>query len=175
MRELSGGGYFCSVPLVLLAFFGRDARLIWLSAIGLALPIVADATLGIFLRWTAIDLCAAFRCPACSQGRSFAPATHVRRDRCHAIYCVRCCRIIALQPRFGRIDSTPARYLADPADPARIYGPADQLPYLQIYAPELRQCDLASNPAEVLYVTTRYSPPAQPPKGYQRCIELASA
>jgi hypothetical protein len=48
IKELSGGGYFCSVPLLILAGAGRDSRLWFVVATGLALPVAADAILGYF-------------------------------------------------------------------------------------------------------------------------------
>jgi hypothetical protein len=170
VKELSGGGYFCSFPLLILAAMGRDSRL-WLIALtGLALPIAADATLGYFFAGRQLIFALPFLTLLAAKGAgslkrpaaaliltpmfiacavsNFKLATHVREDW-----------------------ATPAHWLASHtmSGAGCVYVfPADQLQYLQIYEPRLRPCDAANLPDEFPFVTTRYSPPTGPPKGFVR-------
>jgi hypothetical protein len=61
--------------------------------------------------------------------------------------------------------ATPAHSLASRAGCVYVWSP-DLLQYLQIYEPSLKPCDPANLPDEFPYVTTRYSPAADPPKGF---------
>ena len=64
--------------------------------------------------------------------------------------------------------ATPAHQLASREGSCTYIWSPDLLKYLQIYEPNLTQCDLSTHPSEILYVTTRYSPLASPPEGYDK-------
>ena len=61
---------------------------------------------------------------------------------------------------------SPARKLA--AYRCVVVWEEDQLQYMRVYERGLRQCDPAHLPDEFPYVTTRYSPPVEWPKGFSR-------
>jgi hypothetical protein len=168
IRELSGGGYFCSVPLLILAAMGRDSRLGFIAATGLALPVAADAMLGYFFAGRQLIFALPFLILLAAKGldslrqpmaalliaplfvasavSDFKQATNVREDW-----------------------ATPAHWLAshNMSGAGCVYvWSADQLAYLQVYEPQLKQCDPANLPDEFPYVTTKYSPPPDPPKGF---------
>lgn len=165
VKELSGGGYFCSVPLILLAAWGRDARLACLALFGLALPVAADATLGYFFAGRQLIFALPFLVLLALKGASTLPRWAV------------CCSILPIfvaslvvdvrQATTVREDwSLPAHALAESNVGCTYVWSPEQLQYLQVYARSLKQCDLSTHPPEILYVTTRYSPPVDPPKGY---------
>ena len=168
IRELSGGGYFCSVPLLVLAGVGRDSRLWFIAATGLALPVAADAMLGYFFAGRQLIFALPFLILLAAKGvdslkrpagalliallfvasavSDFKQATNVREDW-----------------------ATPAHWLASHtmSGAGCVYvWSADQLPYLQVYEPQLKPCDPANLPDEFPYVTTKYSPQPDPPKGF---------
>lgn len=168
VKELSGGGYFCSVPLVILAAMGRDPRLWLICLFGLALPVAADATLGYFFAGRQLIFALPFLVLLAAKGAGsvkrpaaallmtplivasvvsdFKQATNVREDW-----------------------ATPAHRLASHymSSAGCVYvWSADLLPYLQVYEPGLKPCDPANLPNQFPYVTTRYSPAADPPKGF---------
>jgi hypothetical protein len=165
---LSGGGYFCSVPLLILAAMGRDSRLWFIAATGVALPVAADAMLGYFFAGRQLIFALPFLILLAAKGidslkrpaaalliaplfvastiSDFRQATNVREDW-----------------------ATPAHWLAshNMSGAGCVYvWSADQLAYLQVYEPQLKQCDPANLPDEFPYVTTKYSPPPDPPKGF---------
>ncbi len=167
LREISGGGYFCSVPLLILAAFGRDPRLWWLAFAGLAAPVAADATLGYFFAGRQLIFALPFLILLAVKG-----AVNVPRWAAIALFLplfVASMVVDFRQATTAREDwATPAHQLASkPGSCTYIWSP-DLLKYLQIYEPSLSQCDLSTRPAEILYVTTRYSPLAPPPQGYDK-------
>jgi hypothetical protein len=165
---LSGGGYFASIPLLILAVIGfaaaKDLALGLPAAAGVLGPLLADSIIGYYFAgrqlifaipflvllatvalrrtpmWSSAVLLVALA--GASLKADFVQATTVREDWASA-----------------------ARTLA--AYPCVSISP-DQLPYLQVYEPSLRLCDLTRPPAEFAQVITRYSPPSEPvPAGYR--------
>jgi 4-amino-4-deoxy-L-arabinose transferase-like glycosyltransferase len=167
VRELAGGGYFASVPLLVLAAFGKDARLAWISLVGLAAPVAGDATVGYFFAGRQLIFALPFLILLAVKGamgmpRQAAAGLLIPLFAASAVIDFR-------QATKSREDwETPARYLASRGGPCVFIWQDDQLRYLRVYEPRLIQCNPASLPPEFLYVTTRYSPPAEPPKGYER-------
>ena len=168
IRELSGGGYFASIPLLLLAVIGiattKDLALGLTAAAALVGPLLADAVMGYYFAGRQLIFAIPFlallatlglrRTPVWSSAvllialagaslkADFRQATTVRED-------------------WGSAAHTLTEYPCVSISP-------DQLPYLQVYEPSLRLCDLARPPAEFAQVTTRYSSASQPvPAGYK--------
>jgi hypothetical protein len=168
VRELSGGGYFASIPILILAAAGfaftKDIALAVPAVAALAGPLLADAVMGYFFAGRQLIFAIPFlvllatfgmrRVPVWSSAvlliplafaslkADFRQAVTVREDWASAAHSLAAYPCISISP--------------------------DQLPYLQVYEPTLRLCDLTSPPAEFAQVTTRYSPPSEPvPAGYR--------
>jgi hypothetical protein len=168
IRELSGGGYFASIPLLILAAFGlaltRNIGLGLPAAAALVGPLAADAVMGYYFagrqlifalpflvmlatfgvrrvpRWSSVVLVVTVT--AASLKADFRQATTTREDWGSAARMVVGYSCISISP--------------------------DQLPYLKVYEPSLRLCDLTKPPAEFPHVITRYSPPSEAlPSGYK--------
>ena len=168
VRELSGGGYFASVPLLILAVVGfartKDLAVALPAAAGLAGPLLADAVMGYYFagrqlifaipflvllatlglrhtpRWSSAVLLIALA--GASLKADFRQATTVREDWASAAQTLAAYPCVSISP--------------------------DQLAYLQVYQPSLRLCDFTTPPAEFAQVITRYSPRSEPiPAGYK--------
>jgi hypothetical protein len=167
IREICGGGYFCSVPLLILASMGvaanKDFRLLLPSIAGLVGPLAADAVLGYYFAGRQLIFALPFLVLLATMGVASAP---------------RWMSVVLLIPLMAASIKTDVRQATvvredwgvaahKIASGACIYvWTPEQLNYLRIYEPSLKQCDLGETPAEVWYVTTRYSSPAEPPPGY---------
>lgn len=168
IREVSGGGYFCSVPLLILAATGavatKNLRLAWPAFVGLAAPLAADALLGYFFAGRQLIFALPFLVLLATLGVASAPrwASAVLLIPLMAASFKADFR----QATTAREDwALPAHKLASSGACVFIWA-EDQLKYLQIYEPSLKQCDLTQAPEEILYVTTKYSPPGNPLRGY---------
>jgi hypothetical protein len=168
VRELSGGGYFASIPLLLLAAAGfvvmKDSALAIPAVAALAGPLLADAAMGYYFAgrqlifampflvllataglrrtpiWASAVLLVALA--GASLKADFRQATTVREDWASTAHTLTAYPCVSISP--------------------------DQLPYLQVYEPSLRLCDLTKPPAEFAQVITRYSPPSDAiPAGYE--------
>ncbi|HYP05875.1 MAG TPA: glycosyltransferase family 39 protein [Bryobacteraceae bacterium] len=168
IRELAGGGYFCSVPLLLLAgvgaYFTKDMRLVAPAAAGLVMPLIADAMLGYYFAGRQLIFALPFLVLLAVAGAAAMPKWGAS---------------LMLIPLLGaslKYDfrqatttledwETPARKLASHA--CVYVWDKDQLQYLRVYERGLRECDRSNLPAEFPFVTTRYSPPTPPSiRGY---------
>jgi 4-amino-4-deoxy-L-arabinose transferase-like glycosyltransferase len=170
IRELCGGGYFCSVPLLILAAIGavatKNSRLILPSVAGLIGPLVADAVMGYYFAGRQLIFALPFVALLAALGVASSP----RWVSAALLIPLMAASIKAdfRQATVAREDwATPAHKLASSGACVYVWG-EDQLKYLQVYEPSLQQCDLSRTPGEVLYVTTRYSPPADSLKEYQK-------
>jgi hypothetical protein len=168
IRELSGGGYFASVPLLILAVVGlvltRNIALGVTAAAAVIGPLAADAVMGYYFAGRQLIFAipflivlatlAARRVPkwasavlvvplaVASLKADFRQATTTRED-------------------WGSAARTLVGYSCVSISP-------DQLPYLKVYEPSLRLCDFTQPPAEFPHVITRYSPPSEAlPSGYK--------
>ena len=167
LRELSGGGYFCSVPLLILAVAGAVAtRRMWLILPAIAAlvgPLVADAILGYYFAGRQLIFALPFLILLAALGTRAMP-------KWTSAVLLAPLLLASLRYDFRQATTTredwesPARKLAG-------YGCVymwreDQLEYLRVYERKLRQCAAEALPDEFPYVTTRYSPPGEPPKGF---------
>ena len=157
LREISGGGYFCSVPLLVLAALGRDPRLWWLAFAGLVAPVAADATLGYFFAGRQLIFALPFLILLAVKGSIKLP--NWATIFLFVPLVVASAVVDFKQASTVREDwATPAHHLASRERSCTYIWSPDLLKYLQIYEPNLTQCDLSTHPSEILYVTTRYSP-----------------
>jgi hypothetical protein len=166
IRELSGGGYFCSLPLLILActgaFVTRNSPLMLAAIAALLGPLVADAVLGYYFAGRQLIFALPFLVLLATSAIGSIPrwATTVLLVPLLAVSV----RYDFRQATTTREDwETPARKLATYTC-VYVWG-ADQLPYFQVYEPGLRQCDPNHWPEEFPFVTTRYSPAVQPLPG----------
>ncbi|HYI94856.1 MAG TPA: glycosyltransferase family 39 protein [Bryobacteraceae bacterium] len=170
LRELGGGGYFCSVPLLILAAVGvtktRDRRLLAPCLASLIGPLAADAVMGYYFAGRQLIFALPFLVLLAMPGVSRSPKS------ASALLLI---PLLAASIKYDfrqatvpREDwQTPAQRLSSSGSCVYVWSP-DQLQYLQVYEPSLKQCDVSQSPSEILYVTTRYSPPTDPPKGYRK-------
>jgi hypothetical protein len=130
---------------------------------GLVMPLVADAFLGYYFAGRQLIFALPFLILLATSGVASTP-------RWLSVLllvplAVASLRYDVRQATTTREDwETPARKLA--SHTCVYIWREDQLQYLQVYEPTLRQCDSAHLPDEFPYVTTRYSPPAEPPNGF---------
>jgi 4-amino-4-deoxy-L-arabinose transferase-like glycosyltransferase len=167
IRELCGGGYFTSIPLLILAIAGaarlRQWPIVFPAVAAMLLPLVADATLGYYFAGRQLIFALPFLILLGISGVGSVP-------RWAAIVLVAPLLIASVkydmrQATVTREDwQTPARRLAAQAC-IYMWGP-DQLQYMRVYEPGLRQCDPENLPDEFVSFTTRYSPAAVPITGY---------
>ncbi len=170
IRELGGGGYFCSVPLLILATIGviktKDLRLLAPSLAALIGPLAADAVMGYYFAGRQLIFALPFLVLLATSAVAHAPkwtsaALLIPLVAASIKYDFR-------QATVAREDwQTPAQKLSSSGGCVYVWSP-DQLQYLQVYEPSLKQCDISKSPGEILYVSTRYSPPIDPPRGYQK-------
>lgn len=165
IKELSGGGYLCSIPLLILAAFGRDRMLWLLAAAGLTLPVVADATLGYFFAGRQLIFALPFLLLLALEGIKRIP----RWASCALIACMLIASLVAdfkIATTTREDWATPAHKLAAAGTCIYAWSP-EQLQYYRIYEPSLTACDPTHLAREFTVVTTRYSPPFNAPTGYE--------
>lgn len=167
LRELSGGGYFCSIPLVVAAAFGRDGRLAWIAGLCLVLPVIADATLGYFFAGRQLIFALPFLALLAVKGLERLPSK-AAVGLTTTLVIASVVSDIKEATRVREDWETPARYLASSAVGCVYAWSPEQFQYFRIYEPKLKQCDPTKLPDEFLYTTTRYSRPASPPPGYRQ-------
>jgi hypothetical protein len=167
LRELSGGGYFCSVPLVVAAFFGRDIRLAWMAGICLLLPIAADASMDYFFAGRQLIFAIPFLVLLAAKGLSRLPRLAVVM-LLPTLFIASVIVDFRQATRVREDWATPARYLANSGVACVYAWTPEQFQYFQIYERGLKQCDPSNLPDEFLFTTTRYSAPATPPSTHRR-------
>jgi hypothetical protein len=167
LRELSGGGYFCSIPLLILAGIGaiatRNMRVVLPAVAAMLAPLAADATLGYYFAGRQLIFALPFLILLAVMGTAAVPKWTSAALLIPLV--VASLRYDFRQATTTREDwESPARKLASYS--CVYVWREDQLQYLRVYERGLRQCDPANLPTEFPYVTTRYSPPGQPPQGF---------
>jgi hypothetical protein len=167
VRELSGGSYHCSIPLLILAVIGvfatRDLRLAVPAIAAILAPLAADAGLGYYFAGRQLIFALPFLILLAILGVRIAP-------RWVSAALVAPLLVASVVYDFRQATTTredwesPARKLASYS--CVYVWEEDQLQYLRVYERSLRQCDPANWPEEFPYITTRYSVPPQPPNGF---------
>jgi 4-amino-4-deoxy-L-arabinose transferase-like glycosyltransferase len=167
VRELSGGGYFCSIPLLVLAGIGalasKNVRLALPAIAAIVAPLAADAVLGYYFAGRQLVFALPFLILLATLGVASTPRW---------LAAVLLIPLAAASVRYDLRQATATR--EDWESPARNLASyncvymwrEDQLQYLRVYERALRQCDPAHLPDEFPYVTTRYSPAGESPKGF---------
>jgi 4-amino-4-deoxy-L-arabinose transferase-like glycosyltransferase len=167
IREICGGGYFCSVPLLILAGIGvvatKDFRLVLAALAGLIGPLAADAVLGYYFAGRQLIFALPFLLLLAMMG-----VASIRRWTAAVLLIPLMAASIKTDVRqatVAREDWGAAAHKLASGTCVYVWTP-ELLIYLRIYEPSLKQCDIKQSPPEVWYVTTRYSSPAEPIPGY---------